>query len=572
MLQLAWNPRPCRPTPEMILKCRPEFFAPFQRNKSDSVHSSVPTYREKVIELAKFKNFRSLQNLVTRMVPMTMFRNPAFPVTDVVLLAHDTGTRPVTKSFTNIPDLQNVLYPDDLNKLSSNTSAAPSLRLFFLQGLSDDLMDLFGSRFQIDPLFFQAHVELSRFGRRLEEPRLLASGLYRQWFQLQSPQIRQKPRHSLNVDDIYECHIMMMSEKVWGHIITESRTTVWIGQDQSSPGTTIGVVLLDPAITVGGQVLQDPDSCVPTPDLKTAFSHSLPGPTGSAFENIVELASRYPWFAPIHSTDAIDYLTIVCPPTYAVCAEWLAVVQRVEDFLEHIEDFLRNPTDSYSVEEQIDGCLEQAEKWRTIIRSWHRMIKEMLDQSLPAAARLTAGLITTPQTDSALDKIIPDYKRVMQSLEGLELWVDRLINRCTGQMQLTAARESLAESHNLARLTWLATIFVPLTFLTGFFSMNENVGSLKDTFGTYVAAAVPLAIFALIIAIWGARILRFILSRVNATAIWYHRKYSWTEPQQSPIPFIARLPVEPSFATWADMRLGRTSGGGFAIKNGMNLG
>jgi Mg2+ and Co2+ transporter CorA len=151
------------------------------------------------------------------------------------------------------------------------------------------------------------------------------------------------------------------------------------------------------------------------------------------------------------------------------------------------------------------------------------MVKETLDQSLPTAVRLTAEISISSHTDPTLDDIIPDFEHVLRNLEGLETRVDRLIDRCTGEMQLAAARQSLAESHNLARLTWLATIFVPPTFVTGLFSMNENIGSLVETFRTYFAAAVPVAIIALIISRWGADILRFLLlllRHFNALGRW----------------------------------------------------
>jgi Mg2+ and Co2+ transporter CorA len=138
------------------------------------------------------------------------------------------------------------------------------------------------------------------------------------------------------------------------------------------------------------------------------------------------------------------------------------------------------------------------------------MVRETLAQSLPAAASFTAGTTNTPTTNSALDSIMPDFKRIMPRLEKLETRVERLIDRCTSEMQLSAARESLAESHNLAQLTWLSTIFVPLTFVASLFSTNENIGSLKDTLVIYFASAAPFAIVTLLVARWGVDLARFV--------------------------------------------------------------
>jgi Mg2+ and Co2+ transporter CorA len=97
-----------------------------------------------------------------------------------------------------------------------------------------------------------------------------------------------------------------------------------------------------------------------------------------------------------------------------------------------------------------------------------------------------------------------ELRSILRDLDEMQRRMDRLLDRGIAEMQLTASRQSLAESHDLARLTWLATIFIPLTFMSGLFSMNENIGSLKDSLRTYFSVAIPLAVVALLIARFGA--------------------------------------------------------------------
>jgi hypothetical protein len=432
---------------------------------------------EKVNHLADFNNFKSLRNLA-KWMKKTIASKESWTSINVTSFDHRPGTRTATTSFTNIQDLRKALCPNDPKAAPSGSSDAPVLRLFLVEDPSFPLVELFGSRFNVDPLFFGAH-----FKDKLssEPPRLLATGLHRQWLQLR--------------------HVLVAS------YVNDTNTTLWIGQDRLSNDTTIGIVLLD-RCTTRDRSAHDPDSCVPTPDLNNAFSSSLPPPTKSWFDHIVELTSRYPWFAPTRHTGAVEQLAIVCPAIYAACAEWLSACQLVESGLGDIEAGLRGTRGSARSATSIDDCLSNAEFFQNKIRSYLKMVGETLDQSLPAAARLTAGTRKTAQKDSTLENIIPDFKRVLQHLQELETRVDRLVDRCTGEMQLAAARESLAESHNLARLTWLATIFVPLTFVTGLFSMNADIGSLKDSFKIYFSAAVPVAIVALVTARWSAQILR----------------------------------------------------------------
>jgi Mg2+ and Co2+ transporter CorA len=227
---------------------------------------------------------------------------------------------------------------------------------------------------------------------------------------------------------------------------------------------------------------------------------------------------QYPWFASTHNVGAIDRTVVVYTATYVVCAEWLLVCRYVENCVGDTEDLLTDFKDPASRETQIDRCLSRAQRWRIHVREFRETVQETLDQSFPVAARLTLGTTNPPQTILVLENIIPDFKRVSKILEGLETRVDRLIDRCTGEMQLAAARGSLAESHNLARLIWLGTIFVPLEFMAGLFSINENIGSLKDTLVTYFASAIPVAIVALLVARWGAYLAAVV--RVVLGMVW----------------------------------------------------
>jgi hypothetical protein len=313
-------------------------------------------------------------------------------------------------------------------------------------------------------------------------------------------------------------HEFVLGASPESNAVVETRSTVWIGQDHDSNNATVGIVIVDSTFIAHRPVNRHPDTCYRTPDSGSHITSLLPRPTGPWFKDLVEVTSRYPWFASTHATDARNQSAVVCLTIYTVCAGWLSVCQLAEVNLASIEYALRYPSASAPLAPQIDRSLSRAKEWRGYIRSSCEMVRETLAQSLPAAASFTAGTTNTPTTNSALDSIMPDFKRIMPRLEKLETRVERLIDRCTSEMQLSAARESLAESHNLAQLTWLSTIFVPLTFVASLFSMNENIGSLKDTLVTYFASAVPFAIVTLLVARWGVDLARFV--RMVLHMVW----------------------------------------------------
>jgi hypothetical protein len=75
-------------------------------------------------------------------------------------------------------------------------------------------------------------------------------------------------------------------------------------------------------------------------------------------------------------------------------------------------------------------------------------------------------------------------------------------------------------------LTWLATIFIPLTFLSGLFSIDSNLGSLANSFKTYFELAIPLAIAALSVARYGGTVIRT-LRRMFHAGFFRFRRYRY---------------------------------------------
>lgn len=140
------------------------------------------------------------------------------------------------------------------------------------------------------------------------------------------------------------------------------------------------------------------------------------------------------------------------------------------------------------------------------------MVAETLETGIVNAQRLTQE-----PSPNLLDDITLDFERVLQKLNDLLNRIDGHLDRGTSEMQLEAARQSLKESHDLALLSWLATIFIPLTYVTGLFSMSEDLGSMKSTFKAYFAIAIPVALIALIIARWAHHFMPYPLGIARGT-------------------------------------------------------
>ncbi|KAF2026470.1 hypothetical protein EK21DRAFT_103241 [Setomelanomma holmii] len=432
--------------------------------------------------------------------------------TNVTFIEQKAGLPATVSQITSVQQ-----FEQTMDGLSITAAPFQKLaRIFIIEDLSRAIVEHLGSRFGIDPLFFREQINdrIWQGTGSLEAttPDLYATKKRRKWFRTRNVRLRyhqsnqsfQASRQETDSFNVYRradddrSHWEFQDAK--GAIIstTRTKTNIWIGEDKSCPNVTIGIVLVDPTVSHGFPMWYDRANWLPISDVASSISTPL-APSGSWYKDITHMTVLYPWFDSSLSAHALDLRRIVLPPLYTVCAEWLIVCEYVKTRLGQVEWMMEMPALFVARGPEIDRALKKLNVWRRQVPAWRDMIHETLDQSIPAAKRLTLHA-NFKSDDEAFEDIEADFKHILHTLDRLQARVDRLSDRGNAEMQLEAARQSLAESHDLARLTWLATIFVPLTFMSGIFSMTDDVASLKGTYRIYFAAAIPVAVVSLIIA------------------------------------------------------------------------
>ncbi|CAI6336110.1 unnamed protein product [Periconia digitata] len=166
---------------------------------------------------------------------------------------------------------------------------------------------------------------------------------------------------------------------------------------------------------------------------------------------------------------------------YAICADWLIACDYVKARLGWIEWDLEMPHRFRSKGDSIDNSLSRLHTWRRVLPVYREMVTETLEQSLPAAGRLTSS--PELSTEPGLDDVRRDFQRVLNALDELLSRVDRSTAVVMAEITIEDSRRQMQENHNLARLAWLATTFLPLSYITGLFSMQNDIADIRKTFG-----------------------------------------------------------------------------------------
>jgi hypothetical protein len=405
----------------------------------------------------------------------------------------------------------------------------PNLQLFFVEDLSRELIESIGSRFNLDPSFFRSHI--GDDSGKSKTARLATTHLQRSWFQIHNIRLRigrSKMYGPMGFDNIQRDRRMLQQRTMESKgtvSVSDTQTTIWIGTDQSRPETTIGIVLVDPDRLRGASDVYDRDSWHSVPevdDSAPAFDITQLDPW---LRDLVSVTLRHLCSIAPGFTSPVDPVMLSCPIALTICAEWLNICEFSNRFLSTIEASLDQErlwrtickesnilevlehVRGTSRESNILGALEPLRGWPEELRLWKVMVTDTVRLALPTAARLGSNQ-SSPESKRLLKETEFEFEQIATAIGELQERVNQILDRGTSEMQLIAARQSLAESHDLARLTWLATIFVPMTFVSGLFSMNDNIGSLVDSFKTFFAVAIPIAVLALVIARFGSTLMR----------------------------------------------------------------
>jgi hypothetical protein len=134
------------------------------------------------------------------------------------------------------------------------------------------------------------------------------------------------------------------------------------------------------------------------------------------------------------------------------------------------------------------------------LQGWRRR-SMMSRQKLRIVIRhLNSHASPTPSHTASVADVLEDYMTISNDIEDAGRRLENMLPVVTSLVQIIDARQSFAETANISRLTILALVFVPLSFVSSLFSMNsENVPG-SEHFWVYFAVAIPVTAVVFLIA------------------------------------------------------------------------
>ena len=244
--------------------------------------------------------------------------------------------------------------------------------------------------------------------------------------------------------------------------------------------------------------------------------------------------------------------------THMVAAQWVEASEYVRTRLGQIEWEVSFPEHFVKTDRKINDTLKKLHIWRRLVPIYREMLTETLErafqfschhpvqaitgtssiphspianadphgtggvpqgnQSAPTALNTAMAAQNSPPSsntctsvdspyhckcctpkrkESPIDAMKDDFERSLRYMEEYQQRIDRLTSVVTAIISIEDSHVSQEDNKNVARLTWLATFFIPLGFVASLFSMTDDVSSIKETAKWYLTAAIPLAVLSL---------------------------------------------------------------------------
>lgn len=266
----------------------------------------------------------------------------------------------------------------------------------------------------------------------------------------------------------------------------------------------VGLILVDPpinnaykyrrsddekvhAILLQTRLFRDGDTCgIPSPS--DAVSNS------DLFEpSLSEMLKSYWMKRPVQDFNSASpsLFTLSCHPLKVVAMEWMTYSELMYHSIKHYEYSAETIPPALERIEVLSADLSALQQWIRRGMATTEKIRHVIHflKSLSISGR--------DKDESAL--LLEDYEQLAYTIDTSSRRLEAMVTIASSLIQAIDCRRSLTQTANISRLTYLALSFIPLTFVSGLFSMNEKIAPGGSMFWLYFAVSIPLCLLVFVI-------------------------------------------------------------------------
>ncbi|KAK5115687.1 hypothetical protein LTR62_000776 [Meristemomyces frigidus] len=430
----------------------------------------------------------------------------------VTVLDYDDTTLVNTTHFTDAELLRTAREP------ARRVGEPPPIRLIIAEDLSRDLVEVLGSTFDIDPLFFLSHIGDYLFhntrDRWVELPDLDVVMRRRPFFNLSflraryfkdEPAFQHAEKESgwFNVlrrldSDRSRKRLQdsLLDKKGASVTLSRSKASLWM-KPRGPEDAIIGLLLVDPTVQEGSPLWGGYRPFDATPSMHDQV-YEQPPVNQSHFNDVVY------WSTKLTHADLTeirrDPRCMALPMLRLVLAEWRTVLKYIDTMLGKIEWEFENPHWGETPSD-IDNALRKLGPWRRNFPYYRIMIAEAIDRLFGTEVRTQQTRTPTSSSQqgceqqNTLSSLHHDFHLLSTSLSTSSARVEGSNTTATNRISIEDARRAISQNQVTTGLGIAATIFLPLNFASSFLSMTQDFSAIKPfTLQLFFIIGLPLAL------------------------------------------------------------------------------
>ncbi|KAI1840626.1 hypothetical protein JX265_004519 [Neoarthrinium moseri] len=379
-------------------------------------------------------------------------------------------------------------------------------RLYIVEDLSRDMIEHLGKELDIDPLFFREQInDYWWYNTRdpwVELPDLDVVARERSFFRLTYVQ----PRYFKEKDSFLKAKLQAGKFNVLRRLdddsehkalfdndnaivaLVRSKASLWIKPRMNDEeGNFTGVLLVDPSITEGHALWNGYRPFWNSPSYSDRRDGYPKRQKETLFDDLLF------WIRHMSPQDVVSINTnpkaMMYRMTQVICSDWLLLNRYIMARLGQIEWELER-ADLRPDANSIDASLAKLHTWRRRLPLYRNMVDD------------TQHKLFDDIKDGHVDcisKMQKDFKIVSKGFDDLYGRTERIATVATAVTAIEENRRAVDQNRAVTRLTYLAVIFAPLSFISSFFSMTEDLSSLTNTIWIYFSVAIPVSIVAFLL-------------------------------------------------------------------------
>ncbi|KAI0402836.1 hypothetical protein F4802DRAFT_334828 [Xylaria palmicola] len=229
-------------------------------------------------------------------------------------------------------------------------------------------------------------------------------------------------------------------------------------------------------------------------------------PTYSSFKSSLSRSSNIRSLSPAENLSSIlrdqrmilstvdgtpSILELAYYPIRIALADWKLYVQLMSRYVKHFElsfHMGQNPSESFARHDLLE------------LHRWRRRSSQSLHK-----VRMTRAFVqhwrkrddSAHQKGDRWDLLAMDILHIEKQIEHYASTLESLNPIIMSLIQLANSNRSISEASDVRRLTYIAVVFIPLSFVAGLFSMGDDFLPGRGSFWVYWVASIPITLAVL---------------------------------------------------------------------------